>query len=215
MKIRIALAILVALFAAVAIAALLDPDVRKIDFRRLAGRAGWQLPERVVEALDIQPGDRVADLGAGSGYFVGYLSRAVGPSGRVFAVEVTRRALDDLEEMARVEGLVNVEIVEGATDDPHLADGTIDLVFVCDVYHHIGGQIDYFSRLRADLSSTGRLAIVEPRGRGFASLVSPGGHSTPVDELVAEMTRAGYRLEESFDFLPVQNLLVFRPVSGT
>ena len=62
--------------------------VSELDLSRIYSRAGWQLPERVVEALDIEPGDRVADLGAGEGYFLPYLSDAVGPSGTVYAVEV-------------------------------------------------------------------------------------------------------------------------------
>ncbi len=155
----------------------------------------------------------MADLGAGSGYFVGYLAAAVGPSGRVFAVEVSPRALTSLEEKVLAEGLANVEVVSGSADDPNLPDGSIDLVFLCDVYHHIGGRSDYFRRLQADLAEPGRVAIVEPRDRGFGKLVTPGGHSTPAAELVAEMESAGYRLERSFDFLPVQNLLIFRPAA--
>ena len=75
----------------------------------------------------------------------------------------------------------------------------------------IENRVSYFADLRADLSPAGRVAVVEPRTRGFGSLVSPAGHATETDVLRAEMEEAGYRLEESYDFLPVQNLLIFRP----
>lgn len=215
MLIRRALIVVVAIAVAGGVVALLDEDFRKLDFLRLFGRAGWQLPDRTVSALGLEEGDRVADLGAGGGYFVDPLAAAVGPTGRVYAVEVSARALERLAEKVRTEGLTNVEVVEGGADDPRLPDAAIDLVFLCDVYHHIGERVDYFAALRADLTTDGRVAIVEPRAHGFGRLVTPGGHATPAAELIAEMDRAGYRLDQHFDFLPVQNLLIFRPDTRT
>lgn len=211
MKIRLFTILVLTIAVALAAAVIRYPDVRKLELHRLPGRAGWQLPERTVAALALEPGDRVVDLGAGDGYFVGFLAAAVGPAGRVFAVEVSPGAIASLERKVRDEALANVEVIEGDAADPRLPDGTIDLVFLCDVYHHIGGRVEYFSRLQGDLASGGRVAIVEPRAHGFGRLVSPAGHATPAGELIAEMERAGYRLDRSFDFLPVQNLLVFRP----
>lgn len=213
LKTRIVLIVVAVIVLALAILVLSDENIRKLDLSSLPRRAAWQLPDRVIEAVGVRPGDRVADLGAGSGYFIDYMAEAVGPGGRVYAVEVASGALARLAAKVRDDDLSNVEVVEGTAADAHLPDGAIDLVFLCDVYHHISDRVSYFSHLRADLTSDGRVAIVEPRDHGFGSWISPSGHATPRDELIAEMESAGYQVEASFDFLPVQNLLVFRIAS--
>src|SRR5512143_1493294 len=88
------------------------------------GRDRWQQPERVIDALGVRPGERVADLGAGGGYFTFRLADAVGPTGRVYAVDVDPDLLAYLRERAAREGRSNVEVIEATADDPHLpADG--------------------------------------------------------------------------------------------
>lgn len=211
MKARTVVAILAALAVSLLALALLDEDVRKIEFHRFPTRASWQLPARVIEALDLSDGARVADLGAGGGYFVSYLSEAIGGRGRLYAVDIDAGVVEALREKIESEGLDNAEAVKATSTDPNLADGLIDLVFLCDVYHHIANQESYFADLRRDLSPEGRVAIVEPRAQGFGSFLSPAGHATLREDLVREMEQAGYRLEQGFDFLPVQNLLIFRP----
>ena len=191
-----------------------DADFRKLEFSRLPTRAAWQLPERVIDALGVAAGDWVADLGAGDGYFLGYLAAAVGASGRVYAVDVDAGAVAALRRKVEDGGLANVEVVEGSTTDARLPGGEIDLVFLCNVYHHIDAHVAYFARLRADLSPAGRVAVVEARPDGWGMWVSPAGHATPRDALIAQMREAGYRLDERHDFLPIQHLLIFRPDPG-
>ena len=91
----------------------------QIDVGRVltSGRDGWQYPERVIESLDIQPGDRVAEIGAGSGYWLPWLSEAVGSEGRVYAVEVESELVEELESFVVDNELSNVEVVLGAYDD--------------------------------------------------------------------------------------------------
>ncbi len=213
MRLRVVLVVALALLTISVVLTDRSENFRKMDFRRLPARAGWQLPEEVVEALQIRLGDHVADLGAGDGYFVAFLADAVGPLGKLYAVDVAESAVRKLTAKVEKEQLHNVEVVKGSTTDAGLPDREIDLVFLCDVYHHIDDRVAYFSRLRTDLASDGRVAVVEPRDRGFGRLVSPAGHATPRDVLQDEMEAAGYRLESSLDFLPVQNLMIFRPVA--
>ena len=195
-----------------ALLAFVNEDVRKLDLHRLPTRAGWQLPDRVLQRLVLRAGDRVADLGAGDGYFVPFLADAVGPSGRVYAVEVGREEIAALQRQVAERGPENVEVVEGRAEDPLLPDGEIDLVLVVNVYHHISEQIPYFERLRGDLAPLGRVAILEPRARGLGRWFSPGGHYTAREELISNMEQAGYRPLGGFDDFPVQNLDIFRPV---
>jgi len=197
-----------ALVLAVALAG--GSSFSKIDWSRGLSRDAFSQPERVIDALAIAPGARVADLGAGDGYFVGYLADAVGPAGRVYAVEVSERKLRRLR--ARNGDDPRVEVVAGALDDPRLPDGAIDLVFLSSVYHHLDDRVAYFARLRADLAPGARVAIVEPRA-SWASLwlLLPPGHGVAVPTIRAEMAEAGYRHVASHDFLPAHSFEVFAP----
>jgi ubiquinone/menaquinone biosynthesis C-methylase UbiE len=186
----------------------------KVDWTTL-GRASWQRPTDVVRALEIRPGDRVADLGAGEGFFVPHLAEAVGSEGRVYAVDVDADLTSALEARFR-DGPDNVEVVLGRLDDPELPDGSIDLILIVNTYHHIDERPDYFRRLRRDLSPRGRVAILEPDGEltGILSLFHHEGHTSIASEVVHEMDAAGYRLGASYDFLPVQIFEVFDPGSA-
>ncbi len=185
--------------------------VSKLDFTRL-GRDTWQRPEAVIRALAIRPGDRVADLGAGEGYFVPHLLEAVGPSGRVYAVEVEEELTEKLSARFAA-GPENVEIVLGRYDDPELPDAALDLVLIVNTYHHIEDRPAYFGRLRADLAPAGRIAILEPNAEltGFLALFLDDGHSSRADAVAAEMRSAGYAHVASFDFLATQIFEVFEP----
>ena len=179
----------------------------KLDLSKL-GRATWQRPTDVVESLGLTPGDRVADLGAGKGYFIPYLSRAV-PDGRVYAVEIDPERIKELEE--RFGDDERVQVVSGQPDDPGLPDGGIDLVLVVNTYHHIQGREAYFRRLRRDLRPGGRVAIVDgdPELGGILGLFLPKGHTMPREQVKEEMGSAGYQHAESHDFLPLQVFEVY------
>jgi arsenite methyltransferase len=182
----------------------------KLDYTTL-GRASWQRPDRVVEALQLRPGDRVADLGAGEGFFVPYLANAVGPGGRVYAVEVERELTDRLAERFAAEA--NVEIVLGGFDDPALPDGAVDLVLIVNTYHHIEERATYFRRLKSDLGPRGRVAVIEPNAElsGLLSLFVEEGHNSVARSVGEEMRSAGYRHVVQHDLLPVQIFEVFEP----
>lgn len=188
-------------------------ELSKLDYMTIPGRATWQLPARVVAALELEKGDRVADVGSGGGYFTFLLADAVGPTGRVFAVDVDELEVQKLENRVQLEEVGNIDVVLGELDDPRLPDRGIDLVFLCNTYHHIESRDAYFSRLRADLRPGGRVAIVDMRDDlgGIAGLLSHEGHSTPREDLHDEMELAGYRLVARHDFLPVQLFEVFAP----
>ncbi len=187
--------------------------ITKLDYTRLYSRSGWQHPERVIESLKIVEGDHVADIGSGDGYFVFRLADAVGPRGRVYAVDVEEEVVGKLRAKVAEAGYSNVEVILGEFGDPLLPDERIDLVFLCNTYHHIDDRPAYFARLRADLGPRGRVAVVDVRSdlSGILSLFTDEGHDTPLDELGAEMSEAGYHRTEAFDFLPIQNFQVFAP----
>ena len=174
------------------------------------GRDAWQQPDKVVSSLGLAPGDTVADLGAGSGYFTLRLARAVGPTGRVYAVDVDEEMNEYLKGRLAEEGIENVEVVLGEYEDPKLPDGRVDLLFTSNTFHHIQERPAYFRRVKADLAPGGRVAIIDYDGtKGW--FVKLMGHSVPRQELLGDMDEAGYSVAADHDFLDRQSFVVFSP----
>lgn len=173
-------------------------------------RDQWQQPDRVIQSLDIRPGQTVADIGSGSGYFALHLARAVGPAGEVYAVDTDKDINEALKERARKEKARNIKVILGRDDDPLLPVG-VDLIFSSNTYHHIHNRVSYFAGVRKYLRSDGRLAIIDlDRRASFEALL---GHYTSADSIKEEMERAGYRLQRQFNYLDRQSFLIFTPAS--
>ncbi len=196
---------LVALFLGLLVSGAGCTSIKRFAYEGF-GRDDWQQPDRVVEALGISPGDHVADLGAGGGYFTFRLARAVGKEGRVYSVDVDEGMLKYIRKRAASEELPQVETVLASFDDSGLPAGAVDLVFMSNTFHHISERPAYFARLKSSLRPRGRLAVVEGIGKGF-----PKGHAMPPEEIRNELTRAGYQLSATYDFLERQSFQVFVP----
>jgi len=171
-------------------------------------RDEWQQPEQVITALKIQPGDRVADLGSGSGYFTFRLADAVGSTGKVYAVDVDTEMNTDLAERVQDKGYHNIDVVLAHPNDPHLPDHSIDLIFSSNTYHHLEQRVTYVANLQQDLQSDGRIAIIDFNGEGWFQQLF--GHFTPSEVIQQEFLEAGYTLESELEFLPNQVFLIFR-----
>lgn len=172
-------------------------------------RAAWQMPGELVAALGLGAGARVADIGAGTGYFNPHFARAVGDSGRVYAADIEPGLVRYMAERAKREATPQVEPILATADDPHLPDG-LDLIFICDTYHHIDGRRAYFTRLRGRLAPGGRLAIVDFKP-GELPVGPPPEHRILPEAVIAELAAAGFELVEQPDLLPYQYFLIFRP----
>jgi ubiquinone/menaquinone biosynthesis C-methylase UbiE len=186
----------------------------RIDYTHLFSRAGWQRPDRVLDALALRPGDQVADIGSGEGWFSFYLADAVGPEGRVYAVDVDPAAIRTVEDEARRRGYANVVAVLAKPEDPLLPDGAIDLAFFCNSYHHVENRVPYLERLRSDLAPGARVAVIDAKFEYPAKLFVPAGHGTPVPVMREELASARYAHAASHDFLPFQSFEVFARGDG-
>jgi ubiquinone/menaquinone biosynthesis C-methylase UbiE len=173
-------------------------------------RDGWQKPQQVVEALRLTPGAAVADIGAGSGYFSSRFAAAVGPQGTVYAVDIDAGLIQHLQERAAKDGFENLKPVLGMPDDPRLAAASVDLVFICDVIHHIENRGPYYAKLAKALRPAGRLAIVDFYKRELPVGPPPAMKIAKAD-LIAELEQAGFAVRQDFDSLPYQYFLVFEP----
>ena len=174
-----------------------------------ADRDNWQHPEQVIESLSIAPGQRVADLGAGGGYFTFRLASAVGPLGMVYAIDVDPDMAGLLERSAAEGDYTNVEVLLVDPATPELPTSGLDLIFTCNTYHHLQERPAYFERLKRYLSPEGRVAIIDHHPDGWLQWVFP--HSSRSEVIRSEMEAAGYRLESAYDYLPKQSFLVFAP----
>lgn len=173
-------------------------------------RDGWQHPEQVIEALHVRPGDQIADLGAGSGYFTFDLAETTGPTGTVYAVDIDPDMISLLNDLAAEKGATNVRTILAKPDDAGLPEGQIDLVFTSNTYHHIDDPTAYFARLRRSLAPDGRIAILDlrPDAGWFQRWF---GHSTPAEQIREEMSAAGYDAVDEEDFVERQCFVVFAP----
>jgi len=167
-------------------------------------------PDEILEALTLRQGQKVADIGAGGGYFSLRFVEAVGKDGRLFAVDTNPKFLEFIKNSAKEKGLDNVETVLTTEDNPTLSEKSIDLIFMRNVCHHLTNRVEYFKRLRGALKPRGRIAIIEYRtGGGRFSFHRKFGHYVPKKIIIEEMKEAGYQLEKDLDFLPEQSFVIF------
>lgn len=169
-----------------------------------AGRDDWQQPDQVVATLALSPGDQIADLGSGGGYFAYRFAAAVGVTGQVYALDVDESLLSYIERQAEKRELPQIKTVHIPQDGLGIPDGSVDMIFLSNVYHHLPDQTEYFRRAGSALRKGGRLVVVEFRGDSF-----PRGHATTPEEIRTQLEAAGYRLDESHDFLEKQSFQIF------
>jgi SAM-dependent methyltransferase len=172
-------------------------------------RDAWQRPADVVRLLQLSPGDVVADLGAGTGYFEPYLSRAVGETGAVLAVDIEPSLVAHLRDRAEKEGTRNVIPILASADNPRLPPAAVDLILIVDTYHHVSDRLRYLGDLRSRLAPGGRIAIVDWTDAD-RPVGPPKEHALPKAFMVDEMRQAGWTLAADHDVLPYQLFLVFR-----
>jgi len=166
--------------------------------------------DAIVLELEIQPGAAMADVGAGTGLFLSAFNSAVGPYGTVYAVDLAPDFIEHMKQRVTDESLNQIRLVQCTERSVELPADSVDLVFVCDTYHHIGDRVVYFQRLKEKLRPGGRLAIVDFKKGDFP--VGPRDPAKiPPEKVVAELGEAGYRLVKREDGLPYQYLLVLEP----
>jgi len=171
-------------------------------------RAAWQKPEEVVKKLELKPGEIVVDIGAGTGYFTRLFAAAVGDEGRAIGLDIEQSMVDYMQEDAKKRGLSNYEARVVKPDDVGLSPQSVDVIFICNTYHHINNRVNYLKRLTQALKPNGRIVIVDfykkplPVGPRVVNKISE-------DDVKKEFKEAGYRLTKSLDFLPYQYYLEF------
>lgn len=175
-------------------------------------RDAMQQPAAIMAALALRPGERVADIGAGSGYFTLRLAEAVGERGQVWALDIRQEMLDHIAGRLAEAELANVKLCLVPPDDPQLPAGGVDTVFMVDTIHYVKERQAYAEKLRAALAPGGRVVIIDFRydPQAQREFAPPPEQQVPEATLIAECAAAGLTLAERHDFLPEQYFLVFR-----
>ena len=181
--------------------------------------AGWlERPGRVQEErtdllltlLALEPGETVADIGAGTGYFTLPMARMVGEEGHVLAVDIQPEMLAIIERRANRDGLSNVTPVLATVDDPRLPRDSVDAVLMVDAYHEFSHPREVMNIVKDSLSERGRVILVEYRGEDPDVPIKPL-HKMTVVQATKEMAAVGLALENVHHDLPRQHIMVFHP----
>ena len=169
-------------------------------------RIGSLQVDKVVEALKIKSGDRVCDLGSGSGLFTRPLARKADSKGVVYAVDIDSELLKYVERTAQEQKLTNIKPILASETDPKLPEA-VDLITIFDTLHHVGNQAGYLKGLKKYLKPGGRVAVID------FSHDWPAGHEKmiySVSDLDGWMTAAGFKRVEQYDFLESSFFVVYR-----
>lgn len=169
-------------------------------------RDAWQQPDRVVAAMQLQPGMTVADVGAGTGYFEPHLSRAVGDTGHVLALDVEPDMVRHLTERAASEKLANVVARQVAPDDRGLPPQSVDRVLIVDTWHHVSGRAQYSGKLLAALRPGGQVVVVDFRQDAHRG--PPPEHRIAPEEVARELGEGGLSARIVDAALPEQYVVV-------
>jgi SAM-dependent methyltransferase len=171
-------------------------------------RDEWQQPDKIMDALGIYDGNRVGDVGAGSGWFTIRLARRVGPNGRVYAEDIKPLMLESIKNAAERAGLNNIRVDLGTEFDPRLPSD-LNAVLMVGVYGFLKDPVAILRNVADSLAPTGRLGIVEYKKDGA------GGPGPDLDEridpevIIRDAGSAGLALRSHETFLRYQYLLVF------
>jgi SAM-dependent methyltransferase len=165
-------------------------------------------PDLVLQALQLKPGDLVADVGCGTGYFSWRMAQAVAPGGVVYGEEIQPEMLDLLAGNMRAHQVTNVVGVLGSISDPKLPQ-PVDLVLLVDVYHEFSEPAEMMAAICRSLKPGGRVVFVEYRGEDPTVPIKPL-HKMTEAQVKKEMTAQPLDYVETVRTLPRQHVIIFR-----
>ena len=197
------------------------PGTHPVTGRQIAGVMGmngasWLVrpereeeehPEQALDAMNIRPGMKIADLGAGVGYMSLRMAKRVGPSGRIYAVDLQPGMLELLRQRAAAEKITNVEPLLGEVADPKLPAGQMDIILMVDVYHELSDPQTMLRKIRDALKPDGRLILLEYRAEDPAVQII-ADHKMSVDQVKRELEAEGFVMQPPIETLPIQHLFI-------
>lgn len=183
--------------------------------KKYEDRMYWQMPQRVMNELGVEPGMAVADVGAEIGYFTLRLSERVGKTGKVYASDIDKNALAFLDKRLKNAGRENVVIIHGRPDDPMIPEASVDLVLIVNTIHLVKEKTVFLNNLRGSLKKEGKIIFIQWDAEKMDS-EAPGWDPRDRERytrktMLKMIDDAGYDVLEIKDFLPMQLIYVCRP----
>ena len=173
----------------------------------------WQLPETVLNCIQVKEGMSVGDVGAGDGYFSIRMAKRVGSSGVVYANDIDAQALEELRSKCEKENLKNVRTILGSADDPKLPGRRLDIILLINTFHYLENPVLFFEKIKHSLKPDGIFVVIQwdrvkmlPELHGWPNEDSSKYRK---DLVPSTALKAGFELVKEENFLPVQSLHIF------
>ncbi len=176
-----------------------------------ANREDVQKSADIMKALAFRPGERVADIGAGSGYFTFPVAAAVGPTGVVWAIDISPEMLAHLDMRVKARKVENVKLRKVTSDDPQIPTGSVDTILMIDTIHYVKDRAAYAKKLLPALAPGGRVVVIDyiPKSMAERPWGPPPEQQFPREQLDREMIAAGFKVSAAYDFLPEQFFVIY------
>ena len=166
-------------------------------------------PDNIIKTISLKPGQSIADIGAGGGYFSLRFAEIVGKSGRVYAVDTNQKFIEFISKTAKEKRLSNIYPILATEDKLDLSEKSLDAIFMRNVTHHLSNRTQYFRKFKQFLKPDGKIIIIDYKPSKSFSFSGMFGHHVAKDTILQEMTDAGYVLEQDFGFLPQQHFTLY------
>lgn len=186
----------------------------KADWLEREGRAELEKPEVVLQAMELREGMRVAEIGAGTGFFSRRIGKVVGPTGKVYAEDIQPQMLDLLKQYTAQEGVQNIVTILGTETDPRLPVHGVDRILLVDVYHEFQKPEPMLAHIRDSLAPGGTVALVEYRLEGETAAHINIRHRMSVEQVLSEWSAADFELVNRLETLPAQHIFIFSARHG-
>ena len=189
-----------------------DPDYHTwVERFERPGREAYDKRNEILAVTGVRPGMAVADVGAGTGLYTRLFAKAVGPNGKVYAVDISKNFIDNILRTAREQGLANVEGIVNTQTDTKLPAASVDLVFLSDTYHHFEQPGPILGSIRRALKPGGTLVVIDFRREPGKSSAWVLEHArVGKEEAAREIEAAGFELIDDRDFLKENYFLKFK-----
>ncbi|MCH4824223.1 class I SAM-dependent methyltransferase [Gramella lutea] len=162
---------------------------------------------RLIENLEIQPDDTIADIGAGSGYHV-FKMAPLAKTGLIYAVDIQEDMLQAIRERKKDAGIKNIELIKGTEKSVNLPENSVNKILMVDVYHEFSFPVEMLESMHLALRENGKIYLIEYRGEDN-SIPIKKLHKMTEEQAIREFKANGFKLEENISNLPWQHCLVF------
>ena len=178
-----------------------------IDWLERSDREEEENTSKLIKNMDIQPGDDIADIGAGSGYHV-FRMAPLTENGTVYAVDIQDEMLASMKLRKEEGNIQNVNLIKGSTQSVNLPENSVDKILMVDVYHEFDFPVEMVASMKKALRSDGKIYLIEYRGEDRNVPIKPL-HKMTEKQAVKEMKAAGFKLQKNIGNLPWQHCMVF------